>query len=134
LRRQEKHEIATLNEERSAILLNKLPPKLMDPESFTIHYTIGNSFFEKALCDFGASINLMPLSVFRKLGVGEAKSTTVSLQLPDRSIKYPRGLIKDVLVKVDKLYFLVDFIVLDMGEDREVHSILGCLFLAIGKT
>jgi len=62
------HETIMLNEECSAILLNKLPPKLKDPGSFTIPCTIGNSYFEKPLCDLGASINLMPLSVFRTLG------------------------------------------------------------------
>ncbi len=79
--------------------------KLKDPGSFTIPCMIGNSLFEKALCDLGASINLMPLSVYKKLGLGEAKPTTVSLQLADRSIKYPRGMIEDVLVKVDKFIF-----------------------------
>jgi len=88
-----------LNEECSAILLNKLPPNLEDPGSFTMPYTIENSYFEKALCDLGASINFMPLSVFRTLGL-EPKPTSVSLQLVDRSIKYPRGVIEDVLVKV----------------------------------
>ena len=87
--------------------------------------TIGNSFFDKVLCDLGASINLMPLSVYRKLGLGEMKQITISLQLADRSIKYPRGIIKDVLVKVDKFIFLANFVVLDMEEDQEVPLILG---------
>ena len=75
----------------------------------------------------------MPLSVFRTLGLGEPKSTSVPLQLADRSIKYPRGVIEDVLVKVKKLYFPADFIILDM-EDKKVPLILGRLFLAIGNT
>ena len=95
----------------------KLPPKLKDPGSFTTPYTIGDSFFDKALCDLGASINLMPFSVFRKLGLGEGKPITVSLQPVDRSIKYPRRIIEDILVKVDKFIFLTDFIVVDMEED-----------------
>jgi len=70
-RKLEDHETIMLNEEYSAILLNKLPPKLKDPESFTIPCTIRNSYFEKALCDLGASINLMPLFVFWTLGLGE---------------------------------------------------------------
>jgi len=113
------HEIVILNAECSAILLDKLPPKLKD---FTIPCTIGNSYFEKALCDLGACINLMPLSVFRTLGIREPKPTSVSLQLADRSVKYLRGVIEDVLVKVDKLYFPTDFIVLDMEEDRKYLS------------
>ena len=68
MRKLEDHEIVMLNKDCNAILLNKLPPKLKNPGSFIIPCTIGNSYFEKALCDLGASINLMPLSVFRTLG------------------------------------------------------------------
>uniref|UniRef100_A0A1U7ZJM9 Uncharacterized protein LOC104590929 n=1 Tax=Nelumbo nucifera TaxID=4432 RepID=A0A1U7ZJM9_NELNU len=110
--------IVALNEECSAILLNKLPQKLI----------------KKALCDLGASINLMPYSIFKKLGLGEPQPTRVALQLANRSIKHPRGIIEDVLVKVDKFIFPVDFIVLDMEEDIDVPHILGRLFLATGKT
>ena len=95
---------------------------------------IGNSHFEKALCDLGTSINLIPLSVFKTLDLGEAKPTTVSLQLPDRSIKYPRGIIEDVLVKVDKFIFPIDFIVLDIEEDQDISIILGRPFLATERT
>ncbi|KAJ4716943.1 DNA-directed DNA polymerase [Melia azedarach] len=133
-RKLEENEAVMLTEECSAILQNKLPPKLKDPGSFTIPCTIGECYFEKALCDLGASMNLMPFSVFRKLGSGEAKSTTVSLQLADRSIKHPRGVIEDVLIKVDKFIFPADFIVLDMEEDREIPLILGRPFLATGRT
>jgi len=69
--------------------LNKLSPKLKYQGSFSIPCTIGNSHFEKALCDHGVSINLMPLSVFRKLGLGKATPTTLSLQLAVKFIKYP---------------------------------------------
>jgi len=133
-RKLEDHETVILNEECSAILLNKPPPKLKDPGSFSIPCTIENSYFKKTLCDLGASINLMPLSVFRTLGLGEPKPISVSLQLADRSIKFPRGVIEDVLVKVKKLYFPADFIVLDMEEDREVPLILGRPFLTTGNT
>ena len=92
-------EIVNLTEECSAILQRKLPQKLRDPGSFTIPCTIGNAIFERALCDLGASINLMPLSIFKRLGLGEARPTTVTLQLADRSLKHPRGVIEDVLVK-----------------------------------
>ena len=78
-RKLEDHETVILNEEYSAFLLNKFPPKLKDPESFTIPCIIENSYFETALCDLGANINLMPLSVFRALGLGEPKPTSVSL-------------------------------------------------------
>ncbi|GKV46238.1 hypothetical protein SLEP1_g53237 [Rubroshorea leprosula] len=133
-RKLEEYETVKLTEECSGILQNKLPPKLKDPGSFTIPCTIGNCHFDKVLCDLGASNNLMPFSIFRKLGLGEAKVTTVSLQLADRSIKHPQGIMEDVLVKVDKFIFLADFIVLDMEEDHEVPLILGRPFLATGRT
>ncbi|XP_035550037.1 uncharacterized protein LOC108989976 [Juglans regia] len=114
-----------LSEECSTILQKKLPQKLKDPGSFTLPCTIGNSFFDKVLCDLGTSINLMPLSVCRKLGLGELKQTTISLQLANQSIKYPHRIIEDVLVKVDKFIFPADFVVLDMEEDQEVPLILG---------
>ena len=126
-------ETVNLTEECSAILQRKLPQKLKDPGSFTIPCTIGNAIFERALCDLGASINLMPLSIFKRLGLGEARPTTVTLQLADRSLKHPRGVIEDVLVKVDKFIFPADFIVLDMEEDKEIPIILGRPFLATGR-
>ena len=132
-RRLEDFEIVNLTEECSAILQRKLPQKLKDPGSFTIPCTIGNTIFERALCDLSASINLMPLSIFRRLGLGEARLTTVTLQLANRSLKHPRGVIEDVLVKVDKFIFPADFIVLDMEEDKEIPIILGRPFLATGR-
>ncbi|KAL9416753.1 hypothetical protein AB3S75_039861 [Citrus x aurantiifolia] len=132
-RKLEEHETVMLTEDCTAILQNKLPPKLKDPGSFNIPCIIGNCYFDKALCDLGASINLMPFSVFKKFGLGEPKATTVTLQLADRSIKYPRGIIEDVLVKVDKFIFPADFIVLDMTEDIELPLILGRPFLATGR-
>lgn len=130
----EEYETITLTEECSVIILQKLPPKFKDPGSFTIPCTIGNHLFGKALCDIGASINHMPLSLFQKLGLGEAKSTTVTLQLVDRSLTYPRGVIEDVLVKVENLILPADFIILDMEEDREIPIILGRPFLATSRT
>ena len=75
----------------------------------------------------------MPLSLFRRLGLGEACLTTVTLQLADKSLKHPRVVIEDVMVKVDKFIFLANFIVLDMEEDKEIPIILGRPFLAIGR-
>ncbi|KAK5819402.1 hypothetical protein PVK06_024401 [Gossypium arboreum] len=125
--------IVELNEECSAILQNKLPTKLKDPGSFTIPCLIGSLNVEKALADLGASINLTPYKMFKQLGLGEPKPTRMSIQLADRSIKYPRGIIKDVLVKVDKFIFPIDFVVLDMDEDVEVPLILGRPFLATAR-
>ncbi|XP_027333518.1 uncharacterized protein LOC113848267 [Abrus precatorius] len=120
----------TLNEECSAILQNKMPEKLKDPGSFNLPCLIGRLIVDRALADLGASINLMPYSVFKKLGLGEPRPTRMSIQLADRSIKYPRGIIEDVLVKVDKFIFPVDFVILDMDEDTNVPLILGRPFLA----
>ncbi|XP_019160897.1 PREDICTED: uncharacterized protein LOC109157444 [Ipomoea nil] len=116
-----------LNEECSAILQSKLPPKLMDPGSFSIPCTIGNTVIDKCLCDLGASINLMPLTLFEKLEIAEMKPTTISLQLADRSVKYPLGVVEDILVKVGKFYFPADFLILDMGSDTDISLILGKL-------
>ena len=122
----------TLSEVCSAIIQRKLPPKLKDPGSFTVPCAIGEFSFDKALCDLGASINLMPYSIFQRLGISEVKPTRVTLQMADRSIKHPRGIIEDILVKVDKFIFPADFVVLDMEEDRDIPIILGRPFLATG--
>ncbi|XP_055959793.1 uncharacterized protein LOC130014857 [Mercurialis annua] len=124
----------TLTEECSALIQNKPPQKAKDPGSFTIPCIIGETEFGKVLCDLGASINLMPLSICRKLGmVKEMMNTTVSLQLADKSITYPSGVLEDILIKVDKFIFPIDFIVLDMEEDKEVPLLLGRPFLATSK-
>ncbi|XP_062099774.1 uncharacterized protein LOC133805614 [Humulus lupulus] len=129
-RKTEDYETVVLTEECSATLQRKLPQKLRDSGSFTIPCTIGKFECKHALCDLGESINMMPLSVFRRLGLGEASPTTVTLQLADRSVKHPRGIIEDVLVKVNKFIFPADFIVLDMEEEKNVPIIMGRPFLA----
>ena len=90
-RRFSDYEIVNLTKECGAILQSKLLQKLKDPCSFTILCKIGNTIFKIALCDLGASINLMPLSIFKRLGLGEARPTTITLQLPDISLKHPTG-------------------------------------------
>ena len=90
-RRLSDFETVNLTEECSVILQRKLPQKLKHPDSFTIPCTIENSIFEKALCDMGEITNLMPLSIFRRLGLSEARPTTITLQLADRSLKHPGG-------------------------------------------
>ena len=91
-RKQSDYEIFALSKEGSDILKRKFPLKLNDLGSFTIPCSIGSSIFEKALCDLGAGINLMPSSIFRKLGLGEANPTTINLQLEDRSLTHPQGI------------------------------------------
>ncbi|KAB2595254.1 hypothetical protein D8674_017561 [Pyrus ussuriensis x Pyrus communis] len=132
------HEKVVVSENVSAVLQRKLPPKLKDPGSFSINITIGDKKVEKAMLDLGASINLMPYSVYLQLGLGELKATTISLQLADRSVKYPRGIVEDILVQIDKLILPADFVVLDMEEapihDRELPILLGRPFMATAKT
>ncbi|CAN6566835.1 unnamed protein product [Malus baccata var. baccata] len=128
------YEKVILTEQCSAVLLHKLPPKKKDPGSFTISCTIGSLDFHKVLIDLGASVNLMPYFVFRKLGEGELKPTSVSLQLADRFVTYPLGILEDVIIKVDKFDLPADFIVLDMEEDKEVPLILGRPFMATART
>jgi hypothetical protein len=106
--------IVALTKEVSAVLLRKLPPKIKDPGSFTIPCRIGDHDCEQSLLDLGAGVNLMPYTVYEKLGLGELQPTSITLQLVDRSIKRPRGILEDVLVKVGKFILPVDFIVLDM--------------------
>ena len=129
----EEYGTITLTEECSSILQKKLPPKLQDPGKFAIPFSIGNRVSGKALCDLGASINLMPLLLFKRLKLGEPKSTTISLQLADRSYQHPRGIIENVLVKVGKFVLPTDFVILVMEEDDSVPIILGRPFLATGK-
>ncbi|KAJ9186652.1 hypothetical protein P3X46_002199 [Hevea brasiliensis] len=126
-RRLEDYETVALTEECSAILQRKLPPKLKDPGSFSIPCHIGESCSIKALCDLGASVSLMPLSIYEKLNMGDLKPTHISLQLADRSIKYPEGILENIPLKVGKFYIPVDFVILDMEEDSHMPIILGGL-------
>jgi hypothetical protein len=125
---------AYLTEQVSSILQCKLPIKYKDPGCPTIACMIGESQINRALLDLGASVNLLPYSVYLKLGLGELKLTTVTLQLADRSLKRPRGILEDVLIKVDKFYFPVDFTVIDTEPVHDVANqipvILGRPFLA----
>ncbi|XP_062100991.1 uncharacterized protein LOC133806912 [Humulus lupulus] len=99
-RKLEDYETVALTEDCGAILQKKLPPKLNDPSSFNIPCSIGGLLGIKALYDLGASVNLMPLSIFPKLNLGEARPTTIYLQMADRSFNHPYGVIEDVLVIV----------------------------------
>ncbi|KAH9781214.1 hypothetical protein KPL71_008370 [Citrus sinensis] len=117
-RRLGEFETVALTQESSHLLQSKIPTKVKDLGSFTIPCSIGTRYAGRALCDLGASINLMPLFVFKQLRVWECRPTTVSLQLADRSHAYTEGKIEDVLVKVDKFIFPVEFIVLDFEANK----------------
>jgi hypothetical protein len=105
-----------LTEEVNVVLLRKLPPKLKDPGSFTIPCRIGDHDCEQSLLDLRVGVNLMPYTMYEMLGLGELQPTSITLQLANRSIKRPRGIFEDVLVKVGKFILPADFIVLEMEE------------------
>ncbi|XP_068498132.1 uncharacterized protein [Phaseolus vulgaris] len=126
-------EIVELEAECSAIIQKSLPQKFRYPWSFTLPTSIGNLTVRKALLDLAASINLMPLSILKKIGDVEVRPTIMTLQLADRSIKYSHGIVEDLLVKVDKVLFPVNFVVMDIEEDAEVPLILGRPFMKTAK-
>ncbi|XLU42396.1 hypothetical protein S245_037210, partial [Arachis hypogaea] len=126
-------QIIEMTMECSAILQRGLPEKKEDPGRFYIPCTIGNITIEKSFCDLGASINLMPLSLMRKLKISELKSTRIVLQMADKSIQQALGVVENVLVKVGKFLLPVDFVILDMEEDPNTPIILGRPFLATGR-
>ncbi|XP_061337134.1 uncharacterized protein LOC133284163 [Gastrolobium bilobum] len=116
---KEEMETIALTAECSATIQKKIPLKLKDPASFSISCTLENVHVGKAICELGASINFMPLPFAKSLGITELKSTLLSLQLADRSIKKPEGVVENVLVKVNDYIFPADFVVLDMEADSE---------------
>ncbi|GKB11688.1 reverse transcriptase domain-containing protein, partial [Tanacetum coccineum] len=122
-----------LNEHCSAVILNKLPEKLGDPGKFLIPCDFPGMDECLALADLGASINLMPLSVWEKLSLPELTPTCMTLELADRSITQPIGIAEDVYVKVGKFQFLADFVVVDFDADPRVPLILGRSFLKTGR-
>ncbi|CAN6685881.1 unnamed protein product [Malus baccata var. baccata] len=130
-------EVVHVSENVSALLQRRLPPKCKDPGSFTIPCVIGNTRFDHAMLDLGASINVMPYSVYASMNLGKLKNDGVIIQLADRSNAYPKGVLEDVLVQVDYLIFPADFYVLDMEDST--HSppsplLLGRPFMKTAQT
>ena len=109
-------------------------PKKENSGALTTSCTIRLLHFAKTLCDLGGSINLMPLSIYKKLGLGDPKATMIQLLMADVTMKRPIGILHDVLVKVDSFIFLVDFLVPNFEVDFKVPIILGWSFLATGHT
>ncbi|XP_041999832.1 uncharacterized protein LOC121749319 [Salvia splendens] len=99
----------------------------------TVNLTENYCFVGNALYDLGASTNLMPLSLYKKMKIGPLKPTTITLQMADRSVSYPMGIVEDILVRVNEFVFPADFVIMDMEEDGKVPLILGRPFLATGK-
>ncbi|GJX32536.1 reverse transcriptase domain-containing protein [Tanacetum coccineum] len=122
-----------LNEHCSAVILNKLPEKLGDPGRFLIPCKFPRMDECLALADLGASINLMPFSVWKKLNLPNLTPTCMTLELADRSISRPIGIAKDVNVKVGVFQFPADFVVVDFEPDPRVPLILGRCFLKTSR-
>ncbi|GJW19289.1 reverse transcriptase domain-containing protein [Tanacetum coccineum] len=120
---------AFLSNESSAMIQNKVPTKLRDPESFLIPCNFNKTFSCNALADLGASINLIPYSLYAKLSLETLKPTKMSVILADRSFQYPVAITENMLVEVGKFTFPVDFVILEMEEDSKVLLILGQPFL-----
>ncbi|GJY72234.1 reverse transcriptase domain-containing protein [Tanacetum coccineum] len=126
-------EMAKLNETCSAVILNKLPKKLGDPGRFLIPCEFSGINTCNALADLGASINLMPYSVWKDLSLSELTPTCMTLELADRSITTPIGIAKDVRVLVGKFQFPADFVVVEFEPDPRVPLILGRCFLKTSR-
>ncbi|GJX82104.1 reverse transcriptase domain-containing protein [Tanacetum coccineum] len=122
-----------LNENCSAMLLKKLPEKLGDPGKFLIPCNFPGMDVCHALADLGASINLMPLSIWKKLSLPELTPTRMTLELADRSITHPKGLAEDIFVKVGNFHFPTDFVIVDFEADPRVPLILGRSFLRTSR-
>ncbi|XP_058746038.1 uncharacterized protein LOC131618899 [Vicia villosa] len=122
-------ETVVLDAHCSAIIQKTPPRKEADPGRVILPITIEGNYISNGLVDLGSSINLIPLSVVKRLGKIEMKHTRITLQLADKSIISPYGVVQDMLVKVDKFLFPVDFVVVDMEEDRDVPLILGRPFM-----
>ncbi|KAM1366542.1 hypothetical protein ACFX2H_000094 [Malus domestica] len=136
-KRMSTKEVVKVGENVSAILQRKLPPKCKDPGSFTIPCVIGNTRFESTMLDLGASINVMPYSIYASMNLGALKNDGVIIQLADRSNAYPKGVLEDVLVQVNHLVFPTDFYVHEMDESDHAPSLpilLGRPFMKTART
>nr|KAJ0202227.1 hypothetical protein LSAT_V11C600328980 [Lactuca sativa] len=131
------NETVKVSENVSAVLQKWLPPKCKGPGVFTVPCKLGNLSVPRAKLDLGASINVLPYSLFKTIGVWPLKRTGVIIHLVDRSLVHPKDVLEDVLVQVNELIFLADFYVLDMGDDDSPNSgsiLLGRPFLKTDRT
>ncbi|KAH9802719.1 hypothetical protein KPL71_001504 [Citrus sinensis] len=131
------NEKVSVGENVSVVLQRKLPPKCKDPGTFTIPCTIGNTRFERCMLDLGASINVMPYSIYNSLNLGPMEETGIIIQLADRSNAYPKGVMEDVLVQVNELIFPTDFYILEMEDELSPNPtpiLLGRPFLKTTRT
>ncbi|XP_060181015.1 uncharacterized protein LOC132610679 [Lycium barbarum] len=123
-KRSVKHDTVSVTHRVSSIISTTNVQKKEDPRAFTIPCSVGQNDFVRALCDNGASINVMPLAIFKQSGFGIPRPTSSQLQMTDRSIKRPVAVVDDVLVWVGDFLFLVNFLILDYAVDRDIPIIL----------
>ncbi|XP_023728286.1 uncharacterized protein LOC111875993 [Lactuca sativa] len=131
------NETVKVGENVSAVLQKRLPQKCKDPGVFTVPCKLGNLHVPRAMLDLGASINVFPYSIFKTLNIGILKKTGVIIQLADRSLVHPKGVLEDVLVQVNELVFPADFYVLEMDDDDSPNLssiLLGRYFLKTVRT
>ncbi|GJZ24582.1 hypothetical protein Tco_0562041 [Tanacetum coccineum] len=119
-----------MNPRCSALLQNKLPPKEEDPRSFILPCSIGRLDFNNALADLGASISIMPFSMYKRLGMGKLELINMVIEMADNTKIIPKGIVKNLVIKIDKFIFPVEFVILDMIEDFRMPIILGRPLLA----
>ncbi|XP_050889481.1 uncharacterized protein LOC127094731 [Lathyrus oleraceus] len=127
----EDNETVMLTAECSAIIQNNVPPKVKDPGSFSIPCVIRKFIIDKALCDLGSNFSLMLLSTCKKLNLGELRPAKMSLQLAHRYVKFPIGILENILVRICQFYIPNDLVIMDIKEDSHITIILGRPFLAI---
>ncbi|CAM8884999.1 unnamed protein product [Rhodiola kirilowii] len=135
-RRSNRYDQELMSRNVSAVIQRKVPPKCGDPGTYTIPCTIGNIRIENCMLDLGASINVLPFSIYSCLRIGPLEPTGLTIQLADRSCKQPEGKIEDVLVQEGKLVFPADFYVLKMengGPTDHAPILLGRPFLKTSK-
>ena len=130
-RKNSEEEIASLTTTCNTVIQKTLLEKMHDPGSFTIPCKIGDADMGKAFCDYRASINLMPLSIAKRLILGELTPTAMTMLMADRTLAHPEGILEDVLMKVGKFIFPMNFVVINIEEDKQVPLLLGRPFLAI---
>ncbi|RYR08741.1 hypothetical protein Ahy_B05g076572 [Arachis hypogaea] len=122
-----------MNKECNALIQPEMPTKRKDPGSFHIPCAIGETMFDKGFCDLGASINLMPLSLMKKLQINELMPTYVVIRLADKTQKPAVGVVENVLVKVGNYFLPTDFVIVEMEESHIHPIILGRPFLATAR-
>ncbi|GJZ87677.1 zinc knuckle CX2CX4HX4C containing protein [Tanacetum coccineum] len=119
-----------MNPRSSALLQNLLPPKENDPGSFILTCSIGRLDFNNALADIGASIGIMPFSMFKHLGIGKLEPINMVIEMTDDTKCIPKGIVINLLIKIDKFILPIDFVILDIIEDFRMPVILGRSLLA----